>query len=130
MRVGTLSRSPPARRRGSKHSQSDLERNPLKSPPARRRGSKHVGERVWKLGKGSPPARRRGSKLERGVADRPRDRRLPRGGVDRNTVQVFNSSSAAVASRAEAWIETFHGARVSKALCGRLPRGGVDRNDH
>ena len=103
------SRSPPARRRGSKRPIHEALRRLHRSPPARRRGSKpqrarcgagsfRVASRAeawietrskWPGGMSmrSPPARRRGSKPERPNADPGDRRRLPRGGVDRNIDQ-------------------------------------------
>ena len=102
------------------------------------------------------------SRLPRGGVDRNnRDRRdrwldcrrLPRGGVDRNNQEMISLGQQAVASRAEAWIETttravhvpdarspparrrgskpFHARlRMGVPIPSRLPRGGVDRNCH
>src|SRR4051812_33300109 len=108
-------RSPPARRRGLKHRKArnyhvlqavasraeawietvEAPRLPLQpgaSPPARRRGLKPQKKGRPQAGDGSPPARRRGLKL------RWRARLLLRPDV---------------ASRAEAWIETWTRQRLA-----------------
>ncbi len=79
------------------------------------------------------------------------ERRLPRGGVDRNGIAQWLGSRltgspparrrgskqeqlipiclrAGVASRTEAWIETFCARSPDASASRRLPRGGVDRN--
>src|SRR3546814_17440390 len=55
-----VSRSPPARRRGSKRHAGPHPRDPPRSPPARRRGSKHGRGGGGGRHSPSPPARRRG----------------------------------------------------------------------
>ena len=112
------------------------------SPPARRRGSKHGDVSGSRNGRTSPPARRRGSKqdasdahgahdrrLPRGGVDRnkdvaglklPQHGRLPRGGVDRNIMTTTCAKAERVASRAEAWIETSSG-RTSGPPSGSPP---------
>ena len=164
--------SPPVRRRGSKHGilvrgdeigrvasraeawietcRASQTSRPGRSwsPPARRRGSK-----LGVYGRDELPANRR---LPRGGVDRNghrygngfrgRDRRLPRGGVDRNTPEICASGSMgsrlprggvdrnrrgmhdrinlrAVASRAEARIETCSPSPASSPAACRLPRG-------
>src|SRR3546814_18710269 len=57
-----VSRSPPARRRGSKLHAGPHPRDPPRSPPARRRGSKHGRGGGGGRHRPSPPARRRGLK--------------------------------------------------------------------
>ena len=101
-----LEASPPPRRRGSKlggydthesgwgrlprggvdRNKTDVEtiRRRLKSPPPRRRGSKRVITNILANDARSPPPRRRGSKLCAQIRREVAQRRLPRGGVDRN----------------------------------------------
>jgi len=78
----------------------------MKSPPVRRRGSKRLGAAERDLGHQSPPVRRRGSKRLCLHRHHPPVRRLPCGGVGRNTLATFIRRPAKVASRAEAWVET------------------------
>ncbi len=80
-----------------------------RSPPARRRGSKHRVALELQRKSTSPPARRRGSKPAACCSMRAAACRLPRGGVDRNIAEARAAGLVPlVASRAEAWIETIH----------------------
>ena len=167
-------RSPPARRRGSKLGTRPDGRITVMSPPARRRGSKRQSCRHYRLSPQSPPARRRGSKPEtvlansrwQPVASRAEAwietadmifgattlaRRLPRGGVDRKTVDAARTDLArespparrrgskrrcrgAVRSLEQSPPARRRGSKQRGDLHPahqrrRLPRGGVDRND-
>ena len=142
--------SPPSRGRGSKPVCNDVANKGIKSPPSRGRGSKPAMRPRMSPARLSPPSRGRGSKLclwrcngffassppSRGRGSKPPvlsvlrlgSRRLPRGGVDRNTGMRAHSLWTGVASLAGAWIETGKKPRMASSGGSRLPRGGVDRN--
>jgi len=100
--------SPPSRRRGSKHRQPGSCNPSYRSPPSRRRGSKHAievgrgGEKRGRLPRGGVDRNSGGRSMAWSIRCR-----LPRGGVDRNFRRVEDRRAwQAVASLAEAWIET------------------------
>ena len=97
------------------------------SPPSRGRGSKpFCAERIGG-NKASPPSRGRGSKHYAPNARLVLWRRLPRGGVDRNSVNEAIKRVCYVASLAGAWIETGYATPyVSGAIVASLAGAWIE----
>jgi hypothetical protein len=151
---GKLETSPLSRGRGSKRRQRDAADRGGAVAPSRGRGSKHLPFRQVVLDLESPPSggvdRNHGSVWISYVAQR----RLLRGGVDRNCIprnmgallamllKVASFTGAWIETAAElgasdgyrvaaftwAWIETSYSSSSASARASRLPDGGVDRN--
>ena len=88
--------SPPARRRGLKHTSGLASRSSATSPPARRRGLK--------------PRRSRSARLRCGVASR------AEAWVE-TSCKIAPSCAMLVASRAEAWVETRTDSPSRRSVC-------------